>query len=107
MTALVVAACLAGLVIYQSYFRSDGVEGEVLTTDAANSLGGAELLNSLSELRSVKLDSSIFSDPEFLSLVDFGRTIAPEPVGRSNPFAPLGAVESQGGSAGVAPGAVR
>jgi len=37
-------------------------------------------------MRSIRLDSSIFENPAFASLRDFGREIIPEPVGRTNPF---------------------
>lgn len=48
---------------------------------------GGELLTTLARLKSTKLDTSIFSDPVFVSLRDFGVEIAPQPVGRRNPFA--------------------
>jgi hypothetical protein len=52
-----------------------------------------ELLALLLEIRSIKLDESILSDPVFISLEDFGQEIIPEPVGRENPFAPVKASE--------------
>ena len=56
--------------------------------------GGAvverELVSLLLTLRSIELDGSLFEDPAFFALEDFGQDIAPEPVGRRNPFAPLG-----------------
>ena len=48
-----------------------------------------QFLDNLSNLKAVTLDDSIFSDPAFVSLTDFGLTLAPEPKGRDNPFAPL------------------
>lgn len=49
----------------------------------------SDLLTILINLRSIKLDDSIFSNPAFISLRDFGQDIVPEPVGRENPFAPV------------------
>lgn len=46
-----------------------------------------EILRTLLDMRSIRLDSSIFENPAFASLRDFGRDIVPEPVGRTNPFA--------------------
>lgn len=49
-----------------------------------------QLIASLLALRSVSLSGTILQDPAFQSLRDFGTAIVAEPVGRSNPFAPLG-----------------
>jgi hypothetical protein len=48
-----------------------------------------DLVATLLQLRAIGLDGTIFSDPAFQSLVDYGIEIVPEPVGRENPFAPL------------------
>jgi hypothetical protein len=50
----------------------------------------ADLVQTLLALRAVSLSGTIFSDPAFMSLRDFGTQIIPEPIGRPNPFAPLG-----------------
>ena len=50
---------------------------------------GRELLAALATLKSTKLDTSIFDDPVFESLKDFGVEISAQPVGRRNPFAPF------------------
>lgn len=47
-----------------------------------------ELVGTLLQLRSISLSGTIFSDPAFQQLQDFGTQIIPEPVGRPNPFAP-------------------
>jgi len=49
-----------------------------------------QILEILLALRTVKLDDAIFSNTSFLSLKDFSTQIMPEPVGRPDPFAPLG-----------------
>ena len=51
------------------------------------SVAEQEILRLLLDMRSIKLDSSIFENPAFGSLRDFSREIVPEPVGRTNPFA--------------------
>ena len=51
------------------------------------SVAEQEILRLLLDMRSIRLDSSIFENPAFASLRDFGREIIPEPVGRTNPFA--------------------
>ncbi len=61
------------------------------TSNAAGVSSPADqtLVTTLLALRAVQLDGTIFSDPAFMSLKDFSTPIVPEPIGRSNPFAPL------------------
>ena len=47
------------------------------------------IVATLLTLRAVKLDGAIFSGTEFGRLKDFSTEIVSEPVGRTNPFAPL------------------
>ena len=51
--------------------------------------GSQEIVTTLLQLRTVSLSGTIFSDPSFASLRDFGTQIMSEPIGRPNPFAPL------------------
>ena len=44
----------------------------------------------LAALRSASFDLEFFAIPEFESLTDFSVELTPQPVGRRNPFAPLG-----------------
>jgi hypothetical protein len=63
----------------------------VLTTETVDNSGvDQELVATLLALRAVRLDGAIFSDPAFQSLKDFSTEIIPEPIGRPNPFAPIG-----------------
>jgi len=57
-------------------------------TRGSESVAEQEILRILLDMRSIRLDSSIFENPSFASLRDFGRDIVAEPVGRTNPFAP-------------------
>lgn len=57
-------------------------------TRADASVAEQEILRLLLDMRSIRLDSAIFENPAFAALRDFGREIIPEPVGRTNPFAP-------------------
>ncbi len=56
------------------------------STSTPTSKVSRELLLTLSDLRSITLDNSIFSDAAFTSLVDFRVDIPLQPVGRQNPF---------------------
>jgi hypothetical protein len=83
---------IAGIVIlayvYFTYFSGSPT---ALLTTTQNTPATSDLLITLASLHTITLDNSIFTDPAYLSLTDFGVTIPPENVGRPNPFAPLGA----------------
>lgn len=83
---LVVAAFIA----YSVFFTGD--DSRTLITEDVDPTQAAveqELIALLLELRSIRLDLSIFDDAEFQSLTDFSQELVPEPVGRENPFSPL------------------
>ncbi len=50
---------------------------------------GRDVLNLVSQMRGINLDTSILSDPAFKSLSDFTVEIPLQPIGRRDPFAPL------------------
>ncbi len=58
-------------------------------TAGANPVMDQDIINLLVDMRSIKLDGSLFKSPGFLLLRDFGRDIVAEPIGRTNPFAPI------------------
>jgi len=53
------------------------------------SLAGQDILNLLNQLRSIQIDSSVFENPAFKSLVDYRIATTAEPLGRPDPFEPL------------------
>ncbi len=73
-----------------------GVDSPLAADDTAIS---DKFLALLLNMRTIKLDQSIFSDAAFTSLKDFSTTITPEAnPGRANPFAPIG-VDAAGAQA--------
>lgn len=87
LVLLVVA--VAGFFIFQFV----GGDPEPLTSSQPgfSSPIGQELiieLNRLTALKNVKSD--LFKNPAFASLRDLTQQVAPQPVGRGNPFAPIG-----------------
>lgn len=74
------------LLVSDSVFESSDSTGAIVESD---------LLTLLLDIRSIKLDESVFSNEAFKSLEDFGQDIVPEPVGRENPFAPVDFVIKQ------------
>ncbi len=79
-----------------TYFFTGKDSGAVLETQEVSIVTPADqdLISLLLELKSITLDESIFSNPSFQSLQDFSQELVPEPVGRINPFAPLGQGQS-------------
>lgn len=78
-----------------SYFFT-GNTAPILGTEAVTPTTAVDqdLISLLFELKGITLDDSIFADPTFRSLQDFSQALVPEPIGRHNPFAPLGSVSS-------------
>lgn len=60
------------------------------TQNRVTAFAEREILSLLLDLRGIKLDTDLFQSSVFRSLVDFGVELEPQPVGRPNPFAPLG-----------------
>ena len=71
-------------------FSSGPQDDALLATEgpAGGGIVDKDLVGTLLQLRAVSLGGTIFSDPAFIELQDFGTQIIPEPVGRENPFAP-------------------
>lgn len=90
---LIVALVVAGG--YFLFFRGDDIgpalstssDGQALTDSAK---ADREFLVLLQQLSSIQLDASLLQDPVFNSLESFRADLVQQPVGRSNPFAPVG-----------------
>ncbi len=97
---------IAGFIFYLST-GAPADTGALTNVDASPLDGtlGRELLTTLARLKSTALDMSVFTDPVFTSLRDFGVEIAPQPVGRRNPFAELGGAGASGKPAVIPGGA--
>ena len=95
-TTLIIISFVATIVVIGLYYylgnTSSSTATLTATPTATGVVGGNDLLASLSDLQSVKLDNTIFGNKTFVSLLDFGFTIPIQPVGRINPFAPLSGV---------------
>ncbi|MDO8575955.1 MAG: hypothetical protein Q7R90_01430 [bacterium] len=81
---------LAGLIWYG--LSPSPPEGDLVSSPATEDAQVDQgIVPTLLTLRAVKLDGTIFSAGAFTRLKDFSTEIVEEPVGRSNPFAPLSA----------------
>ncbi len=90
--ALSIVAIIAVAFFGYVMFRDTDSSSSVLTSQNLSTLGAVdnELLSLLINLRSITLDDSLFDDPAFRGLIDFGQQLVPEPTGRQNPFLPVG-----------------
>ena len=88
---VVIALVVAGAVWFG--LSSSPVENDLVSTPTSVSGPSVDqgIVSTLLALRAVKLDGTMFKDPAFILLKDFSTEIIPEPVGRTNPFAPLSA----------------
>lgn len=92
---ILIGILVLGVAGYLNVFQKETQAQETLITPdvsvvAENDQQGQEILSLLADLKRIRLDGSIFSDPLFQSLQDFSVELNPEPKGRQNPFAPLG-----------------
>jgi hypothetical protein len=106
-----VVIALAGIVlasvVWYSFMRDDSTE-LLATEDLTEATSvDSDVVGVLLQLRAVSLSGTIFTDPAFQALQDFGSEIIPEPVGRPNPFAPLGGTATATTSAGQRPATSR
>lgn len=104
------AAVLGGVLVllvgyvYFAYFSGSSSAPLLSSSDASVTLS-QNLLVTLQNLHTIKLDNSIFTMPTFQSLTDFGVVIPPQNVGRRNPFIPIAGSQSVPNSTIVLPGA--
>lgn len=77
------------------YMFTGSKPDEALTTTTGGLVGepvvGQELVIELNRLEALKnVDSGFLTNPTFSSLEDFTVEVPPQPLGRENPFAPVG-----------------
>ena len=97
------AIALALILVYVFFIKGNGEEGNL--TSSADPLGSSastsapdqnssisrEFFNVFLNVKRIKLDDAIFSEPSFLSLRDSSIELIPDGTeGRPNPFAPIG-----------------
>ena len=71
---------------------ADKLASSVTKDQGAQKQVGAEILGALSVLEKLNLDTGFFQDGVFRGLKNFSKPIQAQPVGRQNPFAPIGGV---------------
>jgi hypothetical protein len=77
---------------YSVFVKKDPADDAALVSETVGgdeNTVGREFLTVLLQIKSLKLDESVFADDSFMSLQDFSSVIVAQPVGRKNPFSPL------------------
>lgn len=77
---------------YQMFIANDDpllVSSNTTATSQA-ARDAQQFLVRLQQLNAIEFDRSVFEDVRFRSLVDLRQVVLDEPVGRTNPFAPIG-----------------
>ena len=92
---IMIALAIAGAVWYGLSPTSETPTLTSTPSGDSNTTADQGIVATLLTLRAVKLDGTIFSDPTFTQLKDFSTEIVPEPVGRTNPFAPISSPQPQ------------
>jgi len=88
--AIVLVVAAVGYYFYSSS-SSNTTTSSSFTVSTATSSVGASVLALLSQVSSLKIDTSLFQSPVYQSLTDFTQPIPTEPIGKSNPFVVGGA----------------
>ena len=84
-----ILAAIVALVGY-TFISVQAQEGLVQTTSNPNAdIVAQKFINQINILNSVRIETSIFADESFQSLIDWSRPIPDEEKGRANPFAPI------------------
>jgi len=72
-------------------FRSPAPDPLTTTTTGESGTIGQKLVVEINRLRALQnIQGQIFEDAAFASLRDFTQTVVAQPIGRGNPFAPVG-----------------
>ncbi len=88
IVAIVAIIILALVYFYFSGGAATPDASSTLQTQSANVVG-TRVLSLLNQIKSLRIDTSIFKDQAYQTLVDYAVEIPELPVGRPNPFAPL------------------
>lgn len=93
-TIIIILVLIVLLFVFYKFFGKE-IEPLISITKSTHTEGekivGQELLDELERLRTLnRINMNFFNDPVFRSLKDISVDVAPQPIGRSNPFIPTG-----------------
>jgi hypothetical protein len=88
-TLILVVVLLIGAAVYFYYAGGEAPESDTLAVSPEVHASAARVLTLLNQIRSLRIDPTIFSSAEYQTLQDNTVLIPALPVGRTNPFAPI------------------
>ena len=95
---IIIVVALIAYFYYEGTLPATDSTLQVSTASQNGQAVGANVLSLLSQIKSLKIDTTIFTDPAYQTLRDYTVAIPQENVGRSNPFAPIPGMSSTSGS---------
>lgn len=90
---IAIVVIVIAFVVFKMYFPGTGTADQALVSDlppSSSVVDGPLILSQLESLKNVTLDESVFANAVFTGLINFERPIDPQPIGRQNPFLPIG-----------------
>lgn len=89
---IILVLILGGSYVAYSMFSEDPTTASLLKSEVATETDqdAAEIIKTINQINTLKLDRSVFDDPIFRTLVDRSEKLDLQPKGRVNPFAPIG-----------------
>jgi hypothetical protein len=78
---------IVAIMLYNTFLKGETI---AVPDDQAAQAVGVDLLAIADKLRTVSLNSEIFSSPLYKALNDFSVLIPEQPIGRTNPFDLIG-----------------
>jgi hypothetical protein len=91
---IIAVIAIIGFVVYAVFIKADPEIDSILSESSTKKdkveVLGKDILRAINQIQTLNLDKSIFQDPVLNSLIDNSQEISPLPVGRDNPFEPIG-----------------
>lgn len=88
-TVLILTTLIVAAGAYWYFFTGNDGSELSLTTENTQNQSQVQFQVLASLLQPISFNTSIFSDPRFIALVDLTTPITPETAGRLDPFAPV------------------
>jgi len=97
---IIIVVALAAYFYYEGGNNTASSSLESVPAGTGSGEIGSRVLVLLNQIRDLKIDASLFSDPAFLALQDYSIQIPQQNVGRLNPFAPISGMRVASSTAG-------
>jgi len=83
---IIIGILLAGG-IYWYFFTGTGNQAPLTAALPTQNVAQTQFQDLVSKLQPISFNTAIFSNPKFMALTNLTTPIAPEPIGRPDPFA--------------------